>query len=345
MLFCMKLGRYILVSIVVLISLYQLNTIQIDKDIVVSKGDGYDVFFRAMSWRDASMMKIYLKLHYPQDPTVYPGVYRFEKSLNYSSFLKVISVPPKPVMAKITLLEWWSSRDADALLVKKWYITPGDYRSYITNPDIIKQAIATYPFLPDTLTSLEWFLYPDTYHIDLNKGRVVEQLVQLQLQTFLKKVWLPNQDAFVQFNAKLQKDSFDFKMSTYSIIKLASIIENEEKNNQNKQTIAGVFLNRIYNGMQLGADVTLCYGKSITYDQCTPSFIVNNLYDDTNPYNTRRQVGLPPTPISNPALQSIEAVLYYKMTNYVYYLHDANGKIYYGTTLQEHNTNKERYLK
>ena len=115
----MKLGRYILIALVVFVSLYQINTIQISKDIVVSKGDNYDVFFRAMSWRDANMMKIYLKLHYPEDPKVYPGVYRFEKALSYGNFLKTISVPPKPVMAKITLLEGWSSRDADALLVKK----------------------------------------------------------------------------------------------------------------------------------------------------------------------------------------------------------------------------------
>lgn len=71
-------------------------------------------------------------------------------------------------------------------------------------------------------------------------------------------------------------------------MKLASVIENEEKSNANKPTIAGVFINRIQKGMRLDADVTLCYGKAVTYTQCTPAFIVDNLYENTNLYNTRQ---------------------------------------------------------
>jgi UPF0755 protein len=71
-------------------------------------------------------------------------------------------------------------------------------------------------------------------------------------------------------------------------MKLASVIENEEKATANKPMIAGIFLNRIQKGMRLDADVTLCYGKGVTYEQCTPAFIVQHLYEDTNPYNTRQ---------------------------------------------------------
>jgi UPF0755 protein len=71
-------------------------------------------------------------------------------------------------------------------------------------------------------------------------------------------------------------------------MKLASVIENEEKSNANKPTIAGIFFNRLQEGMRLDADVTLCYGKAVTYDVCTPAFIVQNLYEESNPYNTRQ---------------------------------------------------------
>jgi len=70
-------------------------------------------------------------------------------------------------------------------------------------------------------------------------------------------------------------------------MKLASVIENEEKANANKPAIAGIFLNRIQQGMRLDADITLCYGKEITYDLCTPAYIVQNLKDSANGYNTR----------------------------------------------------------
>ena len=76
--------------------------------------------------------------------------------------------------------------------------------------------------------------------------------------------------------------------------------------------------------MQIDADITLCYGKKVTYSECTPSFIVQHLRDSTNPYNTRARAGLPPTPISSPTLSSILAILKYNKTNNLFYLHSPN---------------------
>lgn len=276
---------------------------------------------------------------------MYPGVYRFDKPLSYKQFLEVISLPPKPIAVKATFLEGWSSYDYDAMLAKKWLIQTGEYRAYITDRASIDSLRKTYSFLPETIDSLEGYLYPDTYFIDANRGNTVEQIVKLQLDNFYNKIRWPDPELFTWFTKRLTQDEFTFKMSPYSIIKLASIIENEEKNDSNKQTIAWLFLNRIESNMMLWADVTLCYGKGITYSQCTPSYILEHLYETDNPYNTRKTVGLPPTPISNPSIQSIAAVLTYTRTSYVYYLHDTKGNIYYGTTLDQHNANKAKYLR
>lgn len=338
----MKLGRYILIVLIIIVFGYYFNDIQIKKDVIVAKWDSYQAFFQSMSSWDRWMMKIYMRSH--GAPTLYPGVYRFEKSLWYKEFLEVTSTPPKPVTAKITLLEGWSSYDFDALLAKKWYAASWVYRSYITDQTVIESLRKTYSFLPLGMSTLEWFLYPDTYNVDINKSDVIEQLVKLQLQNFNTKVRSPYGSQFASFDSKLKAWGFDFKMSTYSIIKLASIIENEEKAQANKATIAWLFLNRINTNMQLWADVTLCYGLAVTYDLCTPAFIVEHLYDKQNPYNTRQQSGLPPTPISNPSLPSITSVLDYVKSDYLYYLHDNKGKIYYGSSLQEHNANKSKYL-
>lgn len=80
--------------------------------------------------------------------------------------------------------------------------------------------------------------------------------------------------------------------------------------------------------MRLDADVTLCYGLEITYDQCRAA-ILPNLNDATNLYNTRKNIGLPPTPISSPSLATINALFHYKNTNALYYLHDEKGQIHY----------------
>lgn len=298
-----------------------------------------------MSAWDSLTTKLYLKLNFQKIPIIYPWVYRFENKLSYKKFVEEISKPPKPITVKVLFLEWRSSFDYDLALVKKWLISNGEYRNYITNKEVVESLRLKYSFLPDWISSLEWFLYPDTYHIDANRWNAIEQLVWLQLDNFYNRVRWPNAELFTSFTKKLSNDGFNFRMSTYSIIKLASIIENEEKNNNNKQTIAWLFINRIQNDMLLGADVTLCYGKWISYDLCTPSYIVQHLYESDNPYNTRKVSWLTPTPISNPSIQTIAKVLTYTKTDYLYYLHDNNWKIYYWITLEDHNRNKSLYLK
>ena len=181
--------------------------------------------------------------------------------------------------------------------------------------------------------SLEGYLYPDTYFLDPNSS-IPEQLIKSQLKNFNQKVWIPLGD---------QLQSFGYGFDSYQLLTLASIIENEEKLAGNKPIIAGIFLNRLEKGMRLDADVTLCYGLKIPYDQCR-SQILANLSDASNLYNTRQNYGLPPTPISSPSVETISATLDFKKTGALYYLHDASGKIHYGTTLEEHNENKKNYL-
>ena len=125
---------------------------------------------------------------------------------------------------------------------------------------------------------------------------------------------------------------------------LASVIEKEERANAQKPTIAGVFLSRLSQGIQLGADITLCYGMKEPYETCTPSRIVAGIYDTQNPYNTRIQKGLPPTPISNVSDKTFAALLRFTATPYLFYLHDAKGDIHYATTNAEHEINKQKYL-
>ena len=96
--------------------------------------------------------------------------------------------------------------------------------------------------------------------------------------------------------------------------------------------------------MQIGADATICYPLKLTNNECTPDVIVANLGIDS-PYNTRRKVGLPPTPIANPSRDTILATLSPEATEYFYYLHAPDGQIYYAVTLEGHNANKRKYLR
>lgn len=95
--------------------------------------------------------------------------------------------------------------------------------------------------------------------------------------------------------------------------------------------------------MPLGADATLCYALELASRNCTPAKIVDGLGLDS-PYNTRRNAGLPPTPISSPSRDTWLAALFPKDSEYLYYLHDSDGAIHFAATNEEHNANRRKYL-
>ena len=156
----------------------------------------------------------------------------------------------------------------------------------------------------------------------------------MQLNTFKSKVWEPHSSDFTNIQN-------NYWLSVYQTITLASIVEKEEKNNSNKPTVAWIFYNRLNNWMLLWADITLCYEFAEPYSECTPNVIAKNVNDSNNKYNTRAVAWLTPTPIWNPAISTIEAVLFPNKTSYLFYLHGADGQIHYAETNAEHEQNKQ----
>ena len=278
------------------------------------------------------------------------GSYVFSGTYTPETLVAQLNKWPTRSYEVVTILEWWSIYDIDAYLVKQWYITEGEYITYVSNPSNISSISNKYPFVqkfldtkPSTApaqVSLEWLLYPDTYHINANQP-ILDQLVSLQLKAFQDKVYGPYQSQIESFSTRLSSQWFTFSLGRYNIVTLASIIEKEERNVTNKPIIAGIFLNRIQSGMRIDADITLCYWLKTGYEVCTPSLIVKSISDANNIYNTRVHNWLTPTPIANPSASTFKSLLDFVKTNNMYYLHGSDGKIYYGTTLQEHNSNKQ----
>ncbi len=278
-------------------------------------------------------MKFYVRNHKDQLPNIQEWTYIFSGKYTNEEFLSHIAKWPEKEYISYTVLEWRSIYDIDADLAAKWYIDEWEYISYVTNSAKISELSQRYDFFDSSLTSLEWFLYPDTYFLS-NRWGLVKELVSMQLNTFKSKVWEPHTSDFENIQNH-------YWLSVYQTITLASIIEKEEKNNANKSTVAWIFYNRLNNWMLLWADITLCYWLAQPYDECTPSVIVKNLDDTNNKYNTRALAWLTPTPIGNPAVSTIEAVLFPNQTSYLFYLHGADGQIHYAETNAEHEQNKQ----
>lgn len=338
-----KFWRWILLIVIILLIYIFTKRITLNAKITIDQGQSASKILNQLGTIEKIRVKFYIRNHDVDFSKLEAGSYTFKGSYTRAGLVKKILEGSEKSYLRLTLLEGRSIYDIDEALARKWYITGGDYIAFVTDPIIVGKYIEKYDFLkarllissrsPSDMT-LEGFLYPDTYQVDKTKN-IIDQLVYTQLENFKKKVRNKVSGTLAYSWLTLQR---------YNDIILASVVEKEERNMKNKATVAGIFLKRLEIWMALDADITLCYGLKQSYTTCTPAVIGRKIWDKTNVYNTRAVRWLPPTPISNPTRESINAVLNPQTSDHLYYLHDMDGYIHYGNTLEEHNANKAKYL-
>jgi UPF0755 protein len=172
----------------------------------------------------------------------------------------------------------------------------------------------------------EGYLFPDTYYFS-PLASPTEVIARLK-QNYENKV------------APLREDIKASGMSEHDVITLASILEKEANGNEDRAIIAGILEKRLASNMALEVDASFVYLLGKESSQLT----LADLKTDS-PYNTYTHRGLPPTPIDNPGLASIVAVLHPTLTPYLFYLHDSKGVAHYAKTFDEHKKNKALYLR
>ncbi|EKD56127.1 MAG: hypothetical protein ACD_58C00294G0001 [uncultured bacterium] len=164
----------------------------------------------------------------------------------------------------------------------------------------------------------EGYLFPDTYRLAIDV--TPEEIVQKMLDNYTQR-------------------TKDLNVTKEDLI-LASIVEREAKNDQQRNDIAGVFANRLKIDMKLESCPTVSFAKN-TWSAPTAA----DLEMVDSPYNTYKYNGLPPGPICNPGLASIKAAQNPNQHNYYYFLNATNGDLIMSKNLDEHNVNKAKYLK
>lgn len=167
----------------------------------------------------------------------------------------------------------------------------------------------------------EGYLFPDTYFFALNS--TADQVV------------------------KRMKDTFDRKTASLPIsqeaVILASLIERESKEDEEKPLVAGILQKRLAAGWPLQLDATVQYALGTPKEWWPVTSVLDR--QTPSPYNTYLHSGLTPGPICNPGLASLFAALNPEPSDYWFYLHDRNGQIRFAKTSVEHNANIERYLR
>lgn len=175
----------------------------------------------------------------------------------------------------------------------------------------------------------EGTLLPDTYSFEAgeNRAAVVKRMQAAMDQTFAK-LWA-------------NKSATSIVKDRNQAITLASIVEKETGKPSERKTVAGVYSNRLTQGIKLQADPTIIY--PITKGKPLGRRILRSEIDAVNDYNTYAMIGLPKGPIANPGKLSIEAVLNPAKTDYLYFVADGEGGHVFAGTLADHNANVQKW--
>ena len=249
--------------------------------------------------------------------TIKAGKFKVRKNLNT---LELINIITGKNSINITVPEGLTIEQIALLLEQQGIIS--SKKQFIESVDNVK-----IPFeVPQNRNISEGYLFPDTYNFVGNM--VNSEILNIMLNRFKQKI------------DSLQIDFEKTKLSLDEIIIIASLVEKEAKVDDERPLIATVLLNRLKKRMKLNCDATVRYAlKKYDAPLTKDDLLINS------PYNTYLYYGLPPSPICNPGLKSIIAVINPSDADYLYYVSKGNGTHYFSKTLKEHNQAVKEFLR
>jgi UPF0755 protein len=255
------------------------------------------------------------------DRSVHAGVYQFAPGLSAWQVLGILA-KGQAVTLRFTVPEGLTILDLADL---------GSERLGISQDSLIAAArdgVTASRVLGFPVKSFEGFLRPETY--SLRGGIAASELVRLMAEGF-RSEWRPEWD--------VRLDSL--RLSRVELVTLASIVEGEARADDERETIAGVYYNRLRIGMALQADPTVQYAIALKTGKRKPRLYKKD-YQFASPYNTYLRPGLPPGPVNSPSLRSIEASLYPARVPYLYFVAGPGGRHLFSRTYDEHLSNIAR---
>ena len=282
--------------------------------------------------RSSSVAKFYSKIKHKTNYVA--GTFELNDGMSLSEILSYISDASNIKQNYLTLTipegKWakeiaenistlYDGKYTQSQILKKW-----------NDIDYIKKLASDYSFFnvsdlnnSNYKVKLEGYLFPDTYYLE--KDNSIDDITRIMLDRF-QQMYDENKKAF---------NKSDY--SIHEIVSLASVVQFEASSTEDMQKIAGVFKNRLDQGMMLQSSVTVCYALYDDFND--PQDCETNSTVDS-PYNTYLHTGIPIGPILNPGEEAIKAVLHPDSNDYLYFAADIykkkDGGVYYSKTYEEH---------
>ena len=247
------------------------------------------------------------------DDKLRPGSYSFTADMSDDEvFAKLLTGEKK--LIKFTVPEGFGVKEIAERLYNLDLVNREDFLQAAEN-------FAPYDYMrkrKNVFFAAEGFLFPDTYTVESDME--IDELLDLMSSTFDQKL-----------KPEMRIQAEKMGLSVYDLITLASLVEREVRYPEDRPIVAQVLLKRLKMNMPLQTDATLQYLMDAPKEEVS---IADTQID--SPYNTYQHAGLPPGPIANPGMASIEAVLHPAETDYLYFVADRQGHNHYAYTYEEH---------
>lgn len=250
------------------------------------------------------------------------GEYYFDSPLNSKEVFTKIS-QGKIFVHTVTIPEGWTMFDIADELARQGICSREDFLNAARDPSHVSDLSPQAP-------TLEGFLFPSTYQF--TRHTTCKQIAHRMTQDF-RAVWETMESS--------QSSSLPDGFTLAQVVTLASLVERETPRPEERPIVAGVFYNRLRQGLLLQCDPTVQYATDLAGH---PEKNVSSKDLRLNsPYNTYLHRGLPPGPIANPGEASLRAALAPAQTDFLYFVSNDNGGHFFSKTLAEHNRNVARY--
>jgi len=304
-----------------------------EKEITIPLGTGSSMIASILKENDIIKSEIAFKLYVKINKVdnFQAGTYYLKQSMSVKEITEMLQtgIMYDPNQISITYLEGKNMKWLANTIANKTNNTEEDVFSLLKDEEYINSLIDKYWFMTDNVKnddiyySLEGYLFPDTYAI-ANKDTKVEEIFEKMLNKM--------ESVLEEYKEEIESS----KYSAHDILTIASIIEMETMKEEDRKDVSSVVYYRLNNNIAIQSDVTTYYAFGVEMGE-------RDLYqkeiDTYNPYNTRgpNMAGkLPVGPISSVSRASIEAAIEPNKTDYLFFVADKNGKVYFTKNNGEH---------
>lgn len=270
---------------------------------------------------------IYLKLN--KELMLQAGTYELDRGMSFQEIMeKINNGEALENSVDVTFIEGKRLVNYVKVISDNFPYTEDEILAKLSDKVYLQELIDDYWFLTDEILNdnlyyaLEGYLYPDTYRF--NKESTIDTIVRKMLN---------GTDKVLSEYKTVTKNDY----TIHEILTMASIVELEGSNSNDRAGVAGVFFNRLEGGWSLGSDVTTYYAARV---EMSERDLWQYEIDEVNHYNTRPAAmagKLPVGPICSPSKDSISATMKPTKHDYYFFVADKNGKTYFTKTNAEHN--------